>query len=385
MSGRLIVMGSGEISPTMVATHRWGLEESGQNGVTIIDTPYGFQENADELSSRIADFFEVSLNAKVGIASLRSREHDSATRETFLADVHRSSYLFAGPGSPTYALGIWREVGLADVIRNRLGAGATVVMASAAALTIGLKTLPVYEIYKVGLDPHWEDGLDVSSSLFVPMVVVPHWNNAEGGTHDTSHCFIGSRRFGMLESQLDVGVMGVDEHTAAALDFSAGKLTVSGVGTVTLRGAVERVIPSGVTVGLEEVADLLGGSTPAKSVSTEERTDSFDLALGRGDLAGALDRALELEAVVAEGSAEDRPLLRRALAELTRLAQLGSRDDRNWLRPLVELALTWRDQARANHDWATADQVRDVLLQMGVEVRDTQAGSEWSLAQPDHS
>jgi len=56
------------------------------------------------------------------------------------------------------------------------------VAASAAALTIGRFTLPVYEIYKVGQDIHWVDGLDILSQFGLHLVVVPHWNNAEGGT-----------------------------------------------------------------------------------------------------------------------------------------------------------------------------------------------------------
>ena len=34
---------------------------------------------------------------------------------------------------------------------------------AAAALTLGLVTIPVYEVYKVGEDPFWLDGLDVAA------------------------------------------------------------------------------------------------------------------------------------------------------------------------------------------------------------------------------
>ena len=32
------------------------------------------------------------------------------------------------------------------------------------------------------------------------LVVIPHWNNAEDGTHDTRFCFMGEPRFRRLES-----------------------------------------------------------------------------------------------------------------------------------------------------------------------------------------
>ena len=45
---------------------------------------------------------------------------------------------------------------LASVVQ----AGGTVTFASAASLTLGRKTIPVYEIYKVGEPPRWLDGLE---------------------------------------------------------------------------------------------------------------------------------------------------------------------------------------------------------------------------------
>ena len=58
--------------------------------------------------------------------------------------------------------------------------------ASAAASTLGEHTLPVYEIYKVGQDPYWEKGMNILDVYGLSCTVVPHFNNAEGGNHDTS-------------------------------------------------------------------------------------------------------------------------------------------------------------------------------------------------------
>ncbi len=109
--------------------------------------------------------------------------------------------------------------------------------ASAAALTLGSHTVPVYEIYKVGEEPRWLDGLDLLTPLGLPVAVIPHYDNAEGGTHDTRFCYLGERRLAVLERMLpsDHFVLGVDSHTALVLDLVAGTATVMGLGGVTVR------------------------------------------------------------------------------------------------------------------------------------------------------
>ena len=48
----LAIMGSGETSPTMVKTHRQLIGRLSQPNAVVLDTPYGFQENAAELASK---------------------------------------------------------------------------------------------------------------------------------------------------------------------------------------------------------------------------------------------------------------------------------------------------------------------------------------------
>src|SRR5210317_1483812 len=65
----LTLMGSGETAPTMVSTHR-RLAASLANGpatvrsmvnAALLDTPYGFQENASELAERAVNYFSESV------------------------------------------------------------------------------------------------------------------------------------------------------------------------------------------------------------------------------------------------------------------------------------------------------------------------------------
>ena len=99
------------------------------------------------------------------------------------------------------------------------------VFASAAALTLGRFTIPVYEIYKAGQPVQWLDGLDLMSKAGFEgsCVVIPHYDNAEGGTHDTRFCYMGERRLAVMEAMLpdDAWVLGVDEHTAVIMDLDA--------------------------------------------------------------------------------------------------------------------------------------------------------------------
>ena len=84
--------------------------------------------------------------------------------------------------------------------------GGILTMASAAALTLGVLTIPVYEIYKVGDEPGWLPGLDLlGAATGLRAAVVPHYDNAEGGNHDTRFCYMGERRLRQLEAQLPDG------------------------------------------------------------------------------------------------------------------------------------------------------------------------------------
>ena len=202
----LTIMGSGETAPTMVSTHR-GLVARLQKPVTatVIDTPYGFQANADELAERAVAYFDKSITIDIQVAGLLRLKGDGAdpvSIERGLRRVADADYVFAGPGSPTYALRQWKDTPLHDVLAAKLRDGGVVTFASAAALTLGAFTVPVYEIYKVGEEPRWENGLDLLGILGIHAAVIPHFDNAEGGSHDTRFCYLGQGRLEYLESLL---------------------------------------------------------------------------------------------------------------------------------------------------------------------------------------
>ena len=68
----LTIMGSGETAPTMVKVHRQVLERLGPPPVAavLLDTPFGFQENATELAQRVVHYFAESLRAPIEVAGV---------------------------------------------------------------------------------------------------------------------------------------------------------------------------------------------------------------------------------------------------------------------------------------------------------------------------
>jgi hypothetical protein len=426
----LVLMGSGETSPTMVKTHRSLLERVADGGggpAVLLDTPFGFQENADDLVARARAFFHESVGTDLELASYRSAgEMGSVGYERTLSLLRSAGYVFAGPGSPTYALSQWQPSGIPALLRSKLESGGCVTFASAAALTMGVVTVPVYEIYKVGAAPAWTPGLDLLSATGLSAAVIPHYNNAEGGNHDTRFCYLGEPRLALLEASLPEGafVLGVDEHTGVVLDLDARRATVVGNSSLTLRAlGRSAVFEAGTDLSFDDIASQVDalrsgshssaspvepasrgraddagsfvasevpvsdGASPLRS-SIDALAASFDAALAARDVEAAAQCVLDLEQTLHDWAADTlqsddvdhgRSALRSMVTRLASLAETGAADPRSVVGGFVEALLALRQSARADKRFSDADAVRDALVGLGVEVRDTAAGTEWSL------
>jgi cyanophycinase-like exopeptidase len=416
----LVIMGSGETAPTLVPVHREILEATAQATgaevrAALVDTPFGFQMNADELVSRTLTYFAQSVGQRVEVADWRSREAPLVDRERALSLLQQASWAFSGPGSPSYALRQWVGTPVPDALAEVVERGGTLVLGSAAAVTTGSHAIPVYEIYKAGESPRWLDGLDLLRRVTgLRAAVVPHYDNAEGGTHDTRFCYLGEQRLAGLEQELpdDVGVLGVDEHTAVWLDPAARTARVLGRGglTVRRRGRSE-VFATGSVVSFDELDALLRGTQtvvtaplPATELSAEpvpaqpdqpslrssadQARAAFDAAVQARDVDGCVQAVLELEQAIEDWStdmlqSDDHAVARRTLRSLVvrlgELATAGARDPREVVGPYVETLLDLRTAARERSDYATSDLVRERLVAAGVEVRDTADGTQWSV------
>jgi hypothetical protein len=261
--------------------------------------------------------------------------------------------------------------------------------------------------------------------------VIPHYNNAEGGTHDTRFSYLGERRLSFMEQSLPDGafVLGVDEHTSLSLDLVAGLATVGGNGVVTVRShGRSATFASGAVVPIAELMATAEGlaaggsrgdagtttaSEPGSSPSPEvdaagsppsdyagspllavvqEQERVFSVAVGARDVEAAVVAILELESQIVAWSADipgsdelnrAHASLRSMIVELGELAERGARDPRAVVGPFVEALIELRGRARDERRFADSDAVRDGLAKLGVELRDTPSGPEWSLADTD--
>ncbi|MGH3182600.1 MAG: CysS/YqeB C-terminal domain-containing protein, partial [Streptosporangiaceae bacterium] len=354
------------------------------------------------------------------------------------AAIPAADWVFAGPGSPSYALAHWRAGPVAAALRDRVltGHGLT-VLASAAAATAGQFTVPVYEIYKAGGAPRWLTGLDLLGPLGLTVAVIPHYDNAEGGRYDTRHCYLGERRLAVMERELpaDAAVLGVDEHTAMLIDLRAGGVEIRGRGGVTVRRAEASVVlPSGTQMPVAELRDLVHGIRRATGTREERarggagasdgadagREDSggngsaaggipgndmpalplpevmraaergFGVAAGGRDADAMAGVILELEIAIRQWEAETdedqgteqaRALLHSLIGRLGRAAQAGLADPRDRLRPAVEPLLALRAALRGAGNFAAADAIREALAAAGLNVSDTPEGPRWGPAE----
>ena len=265
----------------MVTVHRNLVSRLGLDNpqAIVLATPYAFQENAADVSARAQRYFADSVGLQVRIAAgtsphadpgmappLTGEDEEDEARQA--ADIRTADWVFAGPGSPSYALAHWQAGPVAAGLRDRVLAGHGItVLASAAAATAGRFTVPVYEIYKAGGAPRWLPGLDLLGTLGLNVALIPHYDNAEGGRYDTRHCYLGMRRLAAMERELpaDAAVLGVDEHTAVLIDLRAEDIEIRGRGGMTVRRSGDSVVlPSGTRLSVADLRDLVRGIRRAR-------------------------------------------------------------------------------------------------------------------------
>ncbi|MCC7368978.1 MAG: cysteinyl-tRNA synthetase [Chloroflexi bacterium] len=239
--GRIALFGSGETARVGRRVHELLLAAyKAPVPIAVIETPAGFQPNTHTLALKVQAFFEHGLqNFKPRITIVPARQRGDGPHGTdepsLLGGIEAASYVFAGAGSPTYAVKHLAGSRLWACVEEQLDRGATLALASAMALAVSRHTLPVYEIFKVGEELTWTPGLDLFGGLGLDLAIVPHWNNNEGGAElDTSHCYMGEARFETLRGMLPAStvILAIDEHTACVLDLGTEQARVHGMGSV---------------------------------------------------------------------------------------------------------------------------------------------------------
>ncbi len=410
--GQIVLMGSGELTSTMVDVHKQMLarQESLPKAV-FLDTPAGFQLNADEISRKAQEYFHHHVRHELSIASFKSADTASGFEiETVYQQLRNADYYLIGPGSPTYTVSHLQQTKIPDIIIKRVESGACLTAASAAALTVGKHTLPVYEIYKVGQRLHWVGGLDILAGFGLNVVVIPHWNNAEGGTHDTRFCYMGRPRFEKLEALLpgDTIFVGLDEHTACIMDLETQTAEIRGLGNIIIRQAGRELsFGRGETIPLQLFTEGLSRTrlqtdspnkpVDVKNAENKEKTfwekihqleAGFQEGLAKHDAKMMVSALLDLDSTLwqAQGSLESEENITQAREVLRDLIVLlgvematRPKSSASVIEPLVSRLLEMRENFRKEERWADADKIRDILYQSNIIVEDTNDGQKWRM------
>jgi len=336
--GRIALLGSGETSPVggqiyeiLAASYSMPLQ------VAVLETPAGFELNAAAVAGRVVDFLTSRLqNFSPHVDSVAARKKNtpfSPDDPAILCPLVDSQLIFLGPGSPTYTVRQLQDSLAWSLVKARQRQGASLALASAAAIAASSWVLPVYEIYKVGEDPHWVRGLGLLEPFGFNLAIIPHWNNKDGGSElDTSRCFMGQSRFADLLTQLpaDIPVLGLDELTGLILDFSTRTCQVIGRGSAhILQCGDERSFPAGSSFDFA----CLGSYTPL---------DDANIDIDPGAI---------------------------AMLATEKIATPQPDDD-------VVRLLAARVEARKNQKWDEADRLRDAIAALGWQVLDTPDGAK---------
>ncbi len=339
--GLIALFGSGETAPGAYRIHERVMRELPTPvKVAILETPAGFELNSPAVAGKVGAYLERHLrnySPQVSIVPARKRGTAFDPDDPGLAEpIFGSSYLFMGPGSPSYTVRQLRDSYAWNALRARNRLGGAICFSSATTVASGRYTLPVYEIYKVGQDLHWIEGLAFFSDFGLRLSVIPHWNNNDGGDElDTSHCYMGQPRFDELLAMLPRGVtvLGIDENTGVVIEPMTGECELVGQGGASvLTSEGEQVFESGARFPASALGDWRLPPTPQDGIPGE----------------------IWQRACAARDAAE-QPV------------------DEPTPQPVLALAER-RHAARAQRDWAQADALRDEIAALGWQVHDTPDG-----------
>jgi cyanophycinase-like exopeptidase len=311
--------------------------------IGILETPAGFELNTHRVAGRVAEYLSTRLqNFQPQIRLIPARKRNtsfSPDDPDICAGILECNMIFFGPGSPSYTVRQLAGSLAWNYIQSMHRLGASLTLASAATIALGTKALPVYEIYKVGEEPHWKAGLDLFAPYGLSLVIIPHWNNSEGGTEvDTSRCFVGRQRLDPLMAQLekDTTVIGLDEHTGLIIDLAGEVCQVLGKGEVHLvKGGEERSFEDDTSFSIFELGDF----RPLPEISQ------------------GIDATAWAQAVKSKSSHHDAKFDNPPPMEVMQM-------------------LEYRRQARLAKEWRKSDALREQIQQTGWKVIDTPDGQK---------
>jgi cyanophycinase-like exopeptidase len=378
MAGRIILVGAGEMMASMSGQHRATLARLPQPPHPVfLDTTAGYETNIDAIAEKAVEYYQHHLQTELRVARYRHRDRTTpAETAAAIAEIRAANLIFAGPGSPTYAIRHWRDSAVWDAVLQQFEAGADLFFASAASITLGRYALPVYEVYKAGHDPYWTEGLDVLGRIGLNLAIVPHYNDNSGGeNYDSRFCYMGARRFDQLQEQLppEVAIVGIDAYTCICFDPATETASVSGQGTITIIGdGAESKHTAGDVLPF---AAFASANRRVVKTASEERSYGYEFSDTDEEATDAFAPLTDLIEGQASLSTADKIEMLAALQTLrTSTEATAPSSDAG----LVDLVLELREALRMQKRFDLADKARNTLEELGFEIGDTPQGATWT-------
>ena len=170
-------------------------------------------------------------------------------------------------------------------------------------------------------------------------------------------------------------------HYRSTVDFSNDALVASEKGLTRLLeayGNMEKIKPGASTTSEGEVSGL-------RAKCYEAMNDDLNTPIVLSHLFEAV-RIINSAIAGHLTLSEDEVAELRSLFDLFLFDLLGVRNESQsnesnseLLGQTIELLLELRKTAKTNKEWATADMIRNRLIEMGVEIKDTKEGVEWKV------
>ena len=186
----------------------------------------------------------------------------------------------------------------------------------------------------------------------------------------------------------------VATHYRSPLDFADERLQEAAAGLARLQKSMENLqaLAKIETVGNAATAkDLRSAEETAKKSFYEAMEDDFNTALALSFMF-SLGKEINIyyqqvttgqvafdpeNFAVVKAAYQDMADILGILEETETSSEAGNEEAQELLQGLMELILDLRQQARSSKNWAMADQIRDQLKELNIQLEDSPTGARW--------